>query len=275
MYERALEASERVLGAEHPDTLCGANNLASLLEGKGDYAGAKQLYERACAGFLRISRATGQPHPRLQATIANYHGCLSKMEDYQQGVMSSLQRLAANVLPHEPAKTDARQRMTPEQLRGNALEHYERGEFERARQLLEALLLSGFEVVSTRLHLARIALIMDRSADAGQHVAEAWARRHDAKPYVVARILWMRALMAILDGTDCAPFHGAAKERPGGRSAQMGWTMQPVLDHLKPRLTADDHALLSGLIAALGDRTNVEKLNAYPNWRDVAPRELE
>jgi hypothetical protein len=31
LYERALEARERVLGKEHPDTLASVNNLAVLL----------------------------------------------------------------------------------------------------------------------------------------------------------------------------------------------------------------------------------------------------
>ena len=42
-----LEASERVLGPEHPDTLTSVNNLAFLLKSKGDYAGAEPLFRRA------------------------------------------------------------------------------------------------------------------------------------------------------------------------------------------------------------------------------------
>ena len=41
LLKRALEASERVLGPEHPNTLVNVNNLAKLLESKGDYPGAE------------------------------------------------------------------------------------------------------------------------------------------------------------------------------------------------------------------------------------------
>jgi tetratricopeptide (TPR) repeat protein len=79
LYERALEARERVLGPEHPSTLGSVNNLAFLLERKGDYAGAQPLYERALKGLLKISAATRRPHPNLQTFVANYAGCLQKM----------------------------------------------------------------------------------------------------------------------------------------------------------------------------------------------------
>jgi nephrocystin-3 len=42
-YERALQARERVLGKEHPDTLASVHNLAALLYSKGDYEGAQPL----------------------------------------------------------------------------------------------------------------------------------------------------------------------------------------------------------------------------------------
>jgi len=37
------------LGAEHPDTAPGLNNLANLLQAQGDLAGAQPLFERALA----------------------------------------------------------------------------------------------------------------------------------------------------------------------------------------------------------------------------------
>jgi len=93
LYERALEASERVLGAEHPSTLTSVNNLAGLLESKGDYAGAQPLYERALEGLLSISRKMGSAHPNLQACIGNYARCLEKMGRSQESIQQSQQSL--------------------------------------------------------------------------------------------------------------------------------------------------------------------------------------
>ena len=58
LHRRALEASERVLGGEHPHTLGSVDNLAGVLASKGDYAGAEPLYRRALA-ILRQSRNSG------------------------------------------------------------------------------------------------------------------------------------------------------------------------------------------------------------------------
>ena len=43
LHRRALEARERVLGREHPDTLQSVNNLAALLYRNGDYDAAEPL----------------------------------------------------------------------------------------------------------------------------------------------------------------------------------------------------------------------------------------
>ena len=50
MYERVLASRERTLGADHPETLKTANNLAKLLNKAGDAAAAAALRERfGCA----------------------------------------------------------------------------------------------------------------------------------------------------------------------------------------------------------------------------------
>ena len=41
---RALERKEKVLGADHPDTLKSVGNLGNLLADKGDYDRAEQLF---------------------------------------------------------------------------------------------------------------------------------------------------------------------------------------------------------------------------------------
>ena len=49
-FRRALEARERVLGPEHPDTLTSRHNLAFCLQAMGDRAAAEPLYRRVLAG---------------------------------------------------------------------------------------------------------------------------------------------------------------------------------------------------------------------------------
>jgi len=58
-------------------------------------------------------------------------------------------------------------------------------------------------------------------------------------------------------------------------AAFMEWTMQPILDHLKPKLSQSSHALLAALVAALNDAKSLPALDAFPAWRDAAPQPLE
>jgi tetratricopeptide (TPR) repeat protein len=68
LYERALAIREKALGAEHPDTAQSLNNLASLLQDRGDLAEARPLFERALA--IR-EKALGAEHPDTAWTLNN------------------------------------------------------------------------------------------------------------------------------------------------------------------------------------------------------------
>ena len=46
MHRRALEAKEKVLGPEHPDTLASVSNLGSVLERQGKYEEAEAMHRR-------------------------------------------------------------------------------------------------------------------------------------------------------------------------------------------------------------------------------------
>ncbi len=79
LLRRALEASERVLGPEHSDTLLSMNNLAMLLEHKGDNGGAQPLLERAMEARERL---LGPEHPDTLTSVNNLALLLSNQGDY-------------------------------------------------------------------------------------------------------------------------------------------------------------------------------------------------
>ena len=62
---------ERVLGAEHPDTLTSVNNLAALYRATGRYAEAEPLYERV---LLVRERVLGAEHPNTLTSVNNLAG---------------------------------------------------------------------------------------------------------------------------------------------------------------------------------------------------------
>ena len=191
-------------------------------------------------------------------------------------------------------------------LRQTALQYYRLREYAKAESVLRRVLDRAFEVPDIHCHLARICLLTDRDVEARDHAAQAWTARAEAPPYVAPRILWLQLAVALLEereasGRDKAGQGPTLFARPKGvlskpsvpgssepppvllgrlkvalqkDGAVMEWTMQPVLDHLKPRLSTDSHALLAALVAALSDAKAAEKLGALPAWRDAAPIEF-
>ena len=69
MYKRSLSIYDQHLGADHPDTATGLNNLALLYYSQGRYSEAEPLYKRA----LTIAEAVlGSEHPTTVIFRKNY-----------------------------------------------------------------------------------------------------------------------------------------------------------------------------------------------------------
>jgi hypothetical protein len=80
-YATLLLAQERVLGAEHPDTLATRANLARWTGQAGDAAAARDQY----ATLLPVQeRVLGAEHPDTLATRANLAECTQQAEESQQ-----------------------------------------------------------------------------------------------------------------------------------------------------------------------------------------------
>jgi hypothetical protein len=67
LVQKAL-ATRRELGDEHPDTLAATNDLAQMLQDRGDLDGAEPLYREALAAQRRV---LGAAHPNTLITISN------------------------------------------------------------------------------------------------------------------------------------------------------------------------------------------------------------
>ncbi len=78
LYQRALEASERVLGKEHPDTLMSVNNLALCLKALGDARAALPLHERVLEARERV---LGKEHRDTLISVSNLASCLYALGD--------------------------------------------------------------------------------------------------------------------------------------------------------------------------------------------------
>jgi tetratricopeptide (TPR) repeat protein len=75
LYARSLAISEEQLGANHPATALGLNNLAGLYESMGRYAAAEPLYARA---WQICEQSLGVGHPNTMTIRGNYARCLRR-----------------------------------------------------------------------------------------------------------------------------------------------------------------------------------------------------
>jgi hypothetical protein len=175
----------------------------------------------------------------------------------------------------EMADSNQEEIIIPELVRSEAFELYKSGDYAQASELLNKLLDAEFDVLSTRMHLARIALVTDDLLTARKHTAYVWEHRAEAAPYVVARALWFQTAFALLDGSSPTKFLGQLKTVLQSEDAYMEWAMDPVLAHLESKLPASQRALLIALLAAISDSNNLTALDAFPAWREASPQPLE
>ena len=68
MQREVLAVRKRVLGAEHPDTLTTASNLAASLSDQGKHAGAEEMLREVLAVRKRV---LGAEHPDTLAAASD------------------------------------------------------------------------------------------------------------------------------------------------------------------------------------------------------------
>jgi len=73
-FNRALEAIERLLGPEHPDTLISVVNLGGLFKSMGEYG--KAFHNRILEAHERL---LGQEHPTTLITVGNFESLNKSM----------------------------------------------------------------------------------------------------------------------------------------------------------------------------------------------------
>ena len=150
-----------------------------------------------------------------------------------------------------------------------ALRCYQSGDYVGAETLLRRLVEEGYEVASNHCHIARALILMNRDDEARQHVRLALEGVGGASPYVMPRILFFQWIFTTLDGSGAsfvASNIKTALEAPGASSE---WTIQPMLDHLRPRLGLANFRFLRALAKVISDGQAVSRLDAFPQWRST------
>jgi tetratricopeptide (TPR) repeat protein len=134
MHRRALEAREKVLGHEHPDTLSSVDNLGLVLSRQGRYEEAEAMHRRALEGYEEV---LGREHPHTLASVSNLGNVLDRQGKYEEAEAMHRRDLEGSekVLGREHPDT-----LTSVSNLGNVLDS--QGKYEEAeamhRQALEA-----------------------------------------------------------------------------------------------------------------------------------------
>ncbi len=159
-----------------------------------------------------------------------------------------------------------------------ALKMIEDGRYEEAKAIYEGLISANFEIPGTHCHLALIDLLTDNDASAAAHADQAWSHRNTALAYVLPRILWLKltsGLLAENTNVNEGLILGQLKTALQDEGAFMEWTMLPVLDHIKPRLSKPDHDLLSALIDSFRSPDKLPDLDRFAIWENAKPQSLD
>ncbi len=81
LYERTLADCERILGADHPNTLRSRNNLAMVYRAAGRTAEAIPLLERTLADCERV---LGADHPDTLVARENLAACTGEPNTHRR-----------------------------------------------------------------------------------------------------------------------------------------------------------------------------------------------
>jgi nephrocystin-3 len=148
-FKRILAIIKKILGKEHPDTASSLNNLAGLLDAKGDYDSAEPLYQRA----LSINeKVLGPEHPYTAKSMNNLAALYDAKGDYDsaeplyQRALSIIEKVLG---PEHPD--------TALSLNNLAGLYYAKGDYDSAEPLLKRALdicekVLGFEHPDTILY---------------------------------------------------------------------------------------------------------------------------
>jgi hypothetical protein len=155
---------------------------------------------------------------------------------------------------------------SPYSRRQAAFDRYLNRDYSGAEALLRRLLAEQFELPSTHTHLARVLVATDRFAEARLEIERAWATHEVGPGYVLPRILFFQILFAILDEADFGSLIEQMKAALHAGDAHSGWTIQPMLHHLRSQLGATNSRFLKALADALSDERGMPSLEQLPQW---------
>lgn len=250
VLENLIAVHARISSSSGEMKLMSIRDLGSLYEIKGEPERAMALY----AESLERNILTGIEYETARKFITHWVDILDKLQRSQESNAvweRGLQQMVKNANGH------------PLDQRNIARDYFVLGKYKEAEELLRHLVSLQFEMGSTHCHLARIMLLTGREAEARTEVKLAKEAEKDMGSYIAMRILFFELLFALLDqqtpGEKLQLLHQGLKSD----TAFSDWTIQPVIDHLAPRLTSTQVQMMRDVAQALCKRENAQMLDVW------------
>lgn len=128
------------------------------------------------------------------------------------------------------------------ELRELAFEAYSDGAFADAEEIYRHLLSKDYEKPATLCHLARVLVGLGRDGEAIEAVERAYSLRSEAEGYVIARIYYLRALLATLGGREAQGHVSDLKLALRIAENRTEWLLGPMLDAVRGRMEGGAYA---------------------------------
>jgi Tfp pilus assembly protein PilF len=159
MHRRALVASKKVLGAEHPDTLISINSLGLVLNRQGEYDEAEMMHRRA---LVAREKVLGAEHPSTLISVNNLGLVLDRQGKYDKAEVIHRRALKGyeKVLGAEHPET-----LISVSNLGYVLDSqrkYDEAEAMHQRALVAREKVLGAEHPSTLISVSNLGLVLDR-----------------------------------------------------------------------------------------------------------------
>jgi tetratricopeptide (TPR) repeat protein len=128
------------------------------------------------------------------------------------------------------------------ELRELAFEAYGDGAFGDAEEIYRHLLSKEYEKPATLCHLARVLVGLGRDVEAMEAVERAYSLRGEAEGYVIARIYYLRALLATLGGREAEGYVSELQAALQSEENRTEWFLGPMLEVVRGRMEGAAHA---------------------------------
>jgi len=138
-------------------------------------------------------------------------------------------------------------------FRNTAFHCTEHHKYEDAEKIYQLFLENHFELAGTACHLTRLYLLMGKEANARYYSEETFNHQKDAQPYVLVRILFFKILFELMDGKDTSILLQQINKLLESNDSRLLWTIQPVVDTVKNRLSSEDVKILESIITHINN----------------------